>query len=637
MNNNAPDTKNMIYFLIASMVLLFGYQFFVTGPQQKKLQEQRAVAAAQASVSSSTAVAAGLPVAVVATGLPREQALNAAPRIAIDTPSLRGSLRLQGALIDDLYLKRYKESTKAGSPNVELLRPAGSEQAYYAESGYRGGTGLPDANTLWNRVSGDVLSPGKPVVLNYDNGAGLVFTRTLSIDDNYMITVADAVANTSPAPVSFQPYSSVVRSEIPVNLDRTGVVHEGVITTFPNEIQDGKVDRYKTLSWKYKDMAKAWEKAGTKNPAKEFFKGDADQNGWVKSVGGWFGITDKYWMTAVIPAQDQAVDFTAIVDTKGAKPLFRVGYLDNAITVAPGQTWQTQSHIFAGAKLNSQLQAYEKDLKIPRFGYATDWGMMQFLTYPMYWLLDKLYGFLKNFGFAILALTVVVKIVFYPLAHKAYESMTKMKQVQDRLKPKLDAIKKRFPDDPQKQQEATMALYQEEKVNPMAGLGGCLPMLLQIPVFWALYKVLILAIEMRHAPFFGWIKDLSAPDPTSFINLFGLLPFNPADVPLIGGILAGPLHLGVVAILYGLSMWLSQQMTPTANVDPMQKKMLAFMPVILTFFMAQVAVGLIIYWIWSNILTIFQQWTIMHRLKVENPIDTGVAKVMALIDKKKAA
>jgi YidC/Oxa1 family membrane protein insertase len=263
--------------------------------------------------------------------------------------------------------------------------------------------------------------------------------------------------------------------------------------------------------------------------------------------------------------------------------------------------------------------------------------MLSVITYPMYWLLDKLYAFLGNFGFAILALTVIVKVVFYPLAHKSYESMTKMKQVQERLKPKLDAIKKRHEGDPQKTQEATMALYQEEKVNPMAGLGGCAPMLLQLPVFWALYKVLQLAIEMRHAPFFGWIKDLSAPDTTTIINLFGLLPFHPADVPMIGTVLDGPLHIGVIAILYGCSMWLSQQMTPMTGVDPMQKKMMAFMPLMLTFFMAHVAVGLIIYWIWSNILTILQQYSIMHRLKVSNPIDTGFQKLNELMNKGKKA
>ncbi|ESQ90090.1 membrane protein insertase YidC [Asticcacaulis sp. AC460] len=623
MNNNAPDTRNMIYFLIASMVLLFGYQYFVTGPQQKKLEAQRAVAASQSASSSSAAVAAGLPVGAPAT-LTREQALAAAPRVAIDTPSLRGSLSLKGAIIDDLYLKKYKDSTQPNSTDVELLLPRGSERAYYIQSGYLGQNipGLPDDNTVWTVASGDVLAPGKPVVLTYDSGAGLVFTRNLTIDDNYMITVEDAVANTGPGAVAFSPYSTVIRYDMPLHPERTGVVHEGAIATFPNKIENGKVDRYKTQSLKYKDMVK--------KPDEKLLKDKP-------SLGGWFGLTDRYWMAAVIPAQDQAVQFTAKTTVQNGKPIFQSGYQDQSVTVAPGQTWKSQSHIFAGAKLNAQLQAYEKDLKIPRFGYATDWGSLQFLTYPMYWLLDKLYGFLKNFGFSILALTVIVKLVFYPLAHRAYESMTKMKQVQDRLKPKLDDIKKRYPDDQQKQQEATMKLYQDEKVNPMAGLGGCLPMLLQIPVFWALYKVLLLAIEMRHAPFFGWIKDLSAPDPSSFVNLFGLLPFTPADVPLIGGILAGPLHLGVVAILYGGSMWLSQQMTPTANVDPMQKKMLAFMPVILTFFMAQVAVGLIIYWIWSNILTIFQQWTIMHRLKVENPIDNGVAKIKALLDKKKAA
>jgi len=244
---------------------------------------------------------------------------------------------------------------------------------------------------------------------------------------------------------------------------------------------------------------------------------------------------------------------------------------------------------------------------------------------------------LGNFGLAILALTVIVKVVFYPLAHKSYEQMTKMKHVQQHLQPKLDAIKKRFPDDQQKQQEATMKLYQEEKVNPMAGLGGCLPMLLQIPVFICLVKVLQMAIELRHAPFFGWITDLSAPDPLTIVNLFGLLPFNPATVPMIGGILAGPLHIGPVAIIYGISMWASQQMTPMVGVDPMQKKMMAFMPLMMVFFFSQLAIGLMVYYLWNNILTMLQQYSIMRRLKVENPVDDLIAKLTGKTDSKKKA
>ena len=613
--NNTDDNKNMIYFLIASMVLLFAYQFFVMGPQQKKAEAARAVAAASASSSSLAAVAAGLPMGGSAV-LTREQALALSPRVPIDTPSVKGSLSLKGALIDDLYLAKYHDTVDPKSAMVELLRPANGENAYYVQSGFNGQNlpNMPTADSLWTLASGTVLSPGKPVVLTYDNGAGLRFQRTLSIDDNYMITEDDQIVNASPQAATLAPYAMVVRHDIPVGAGKSPYVHEGTMATFSKSASPKGESDYHTTSLKYKDLSKPKD-------AKSIEK--------TTSVGGWFGITDKYWMAAVIPNQNQTVQFTTKSSPIDNKPVFTAGYVDNTLNLAPGAVWKGQSHIFAGAKLNKQLLDYHTSLSIPRFHDAIDWGTLGFISYPVYWLLEKLYSVLGNFGLAILALTVIVKVCFYPLAHKSYESMMKMKHVQQHLQPKLDAIKKRYPDDQQKQQEATMALYQEEKVNPMAGLSGCLPMLLQLPVFWSLYKVLMLAIDMRHAPFFGWIHDLSAPDTTSIINLFGLLPFNPATVPMIGTFLAGPLHVGIVAIVYGASMWLSQQMTPTAGVDPMQKKMLAFMPLMLTFFMAQVSVGLIIYWIWSNVLTILQQYSIMRRLKVENPVDTLLAKLTA--------
>ncbi|MGN6208710.1 membrane protein insertase YidC [Asticcacaulis sp.] len=620
--NNTADNKNMIYFLVISMAVLAIYQIFVFGPDQKKRQ----AAAQVAAVASSSAAAKGLPLGGVSTTLTREQALATSPRITISTPSLKGSIALKGALIDDLYMIKYDQTVEKKNDPVELLTPAGTSNSYYVVSGYnfQNIPGAPTDDTVWTQTGGSALQVGKPVVLSYTNGAGLTFTRTLSIDENYMITEDDAVTNSTPQAIAFAPYSMVVRAGVPADAGKNAVVHEGAIATYSNTMSSPKLGDYRTASLKYKDMAKPKD-------------GKALTGDDKVSIGGWYGITDKYWMAAVIPNQAQSVKYTVKADLVNNVPIFRSGYVDAPVTVAPGQTWKAQSHVFAGAKQNTQLQTYEDSLHIPRFHWAVDWGMLSIITYPMYWLLDKLYAFLGNFGFAILALTVIVKVVFYPLAHRSYESMTKMRQVQDRLKPKLDAIKKRFPDDMQKQQEATMALYQEEKVNPMAGLGGCLPMLLQIPVFWSLYKVLQLAIEMRHAPFFGWINDLSAPDSTSIVNLFGLLPFDPATVPLIGTILTGPLHIGVVAILYGCSMWLSQQMTPMTGVDPMQKKMMAFMPLMLTFFMAHVAVGLIIYWIWSNILTILQQYSIMHRLKVSNPIDTGFQKLGEMMNKGKKA
>lgn len=617
--NNTDDNKNMIYFLIASMVLLFSYQFFVMGPQQKKAEAARAVAAAAASSSSLAEVAAGMPVGSNGT-LTREQALSTSPRVPIDTPSLKGSIALKGALIDDVSLVKYHDTVDPKSAAVELLRPALGEHAFYVLSGFRGQTSvaMPTIDSLWTLTSGTVLSPGKPVVLSYDNGAGLRFQRTLSIDDKYMITQDDQVANASGQPVLIAPYSKVIRHDMPVNAGKSPYVLEGLMAT--SSKPEGQAG-YHTESITYKDLAKPKDARALNN---------------VASTGGWFGITDKYWMAAVIPDQKQGLKFTTKADLINSKPEFTAGYEDNALNLAPGAVWKGQSRIFAGAKLHDNLNAYEKT-GIPRFGWALDWGHLNFITLPFYLLLAWLYKMLGNFGLAILALTVIVKIVFYPLAHKSYEQMTKMKHVQQHLQPKLDAIKKRFPDDPQKQQEATMALYQEEKVNPMAGLGGCLPMLLQIPVFICLVKVLQMAIELRHAPFFGWITDLSAPDPLSIVNLFGLLPFDPATVPMIGGILAGPLHLGPVAIIYGISMWASQQMTPMVGVDPMQKKMMAFMPLMMVFFFSQLAIGLMIYYLWNNILTMLQQYSIMRRLKVENPVDDLIAKLTGKPDSKKKA
>jgi YidC/Oxa1 family membrane protein insertase len=617
--NNTDENRNLMIFLLISLVALFGYQYFVVGQQEKA----RAAHQAQLAAASSSAVAAGLPTG--SSTVTRAQALAQSPRVPIDTPSLKGSIALKGALIDDLYMVKYHTTVDPRSGPVELLRPAGTDHGYYVESGFNTQNlpGAPTANSLWTLAAGTVLAPGKPVVLTYDTGSGLKFTRTLSIDADYMITEDDQVSNTAPGAISFAPYSRVVRNDIPQDLLRGAYVHEGTMATYSTgtDPKTGAGTNYNSKSVHYKDLVKS------KTPPKG------------TSVGGWFGITDRYWMAAVIPDQHATVNYTTFADNSGLVPQFQAGYASaNTITIAPGQAWHSQSHIFAGAKLDSLLHAYMKQYNLPRFNWALDWGTLSFITIPFFLLLTWLYKMVGNFGVAILLLTVIVKVVFYPLAHNSYVTMTKMKHVQQRLQPKLDAIKKRFPDDLQKQQEATMQLYQEEKVNPMAGLGGCLPMLLQLPVFWSLYKVLLLDIDLRHAPFFGYIRDLSAPDPLTIVNLFGLLPFNPATVPLIGGFLDGPLHVGPVAILYGASMWLSQQMNPSATgIDPMQRRMLMFMPLAMVFFFSQLAIGVMIYYLWSNILTMFQQYLIMRHLKVENPIDDLIGRLSGKGPKKTAA
>lgn len=617
--NNTDENRNLMILLLISLVALFGYQYFVVGPQEKS----RAAHQAQLAAASSSAVAAGLPTG--SSNVTRAQALAQSPRVPIDTPSLKGSIALKGALIDDLYMVKYHATVDPRSGPVELLRPSGTDHGYYVESGFNTQNlpGAPTASSLWTLASGSVLAPGKPVVLTYDTGSGLKFTRTLNIDADYMITEDDQVSNTAPAAISFAPYSRVVRNDIPQDLLRGAYVHEGTIAAFSTgtDPKTGLGAHFNRTSKHYKDLVK------DKNPPKG------------TSVGGWFGITDRYWMAAVIPDQHATVNYATFANNSGLVPQFQAGYASaSTITIAPGQTWHGQSHIFTGVKLDSLLHTYMKTYGLPQFNYAIDWGSLNFITIPFYLLLTWLYKFAGNFGVAILLLTVIVKVVFYPLAHNSYVTMTKMKHVQQRLQPKLDAIKKRFPDDLQKQQEATMQLYQEEKVNPMAGLGGCLPMLLQLPVFWSLYKVLLLDIDLRHAPFFGYIRDLSAPDPVTIVNLFGLLPFNPATVPLIGGFLDGPLHVGPVAILYGASMWLSQQMNPSAaGIDPMQRRMLMFMPLAMVFFFSQLAIGVMIYYLWSNILTMFQQYLIMRHLKVDNPIDDLIARFSGKGAKKTAA
>lgn len=600
---NTDDNRNMIMFLIASMVLLFAYQFLYIGPQQQKEAAKRAAAAASAqSVVPQTATP---------TNLSREAALKASPRVLIDTPSIKGSIALVGGRIDDVSLVKYDAELGGKTGKVALFQPVGTASAYYAESGFMGQNipNLPNANTIWALKSGTTLGVGKPIVLTYNNGAGLVFDRTIAVDENYLISVSDTVANTTAAPVALSSYAQVVRLGLPPK-HQDNIVHEGPIANW-SKLKNGSVsDGYIASYIKYKDMIK---------------KGRQEQD----SKGGWLGITDTYWLTALIPDQSKTVAASLLSTSQDGKPKFQAGFIGPVTEIKSGQAIRFDHKLFAGAKRNEMLEAYSQSTGAPRLEAAIDWGMFAFLTRPMHWLLDFFNAYFKNFGWAILALTVVVKLVFYPLAQSAQKSMLQMKKVQEHLAPKLEAIKARHPNDPQKQQMETMELYQREKINPMAGLQGCLPMFLQLPVFFALYKVLLISIDMRHAPFIGFVKDLSAPDPTSIINLFGLLPFDPAAVPLIGGILAGPLHIGVVAILYGLTMWLSQRMTPMTAIDPMQKAMFEFMPLIFTFIMAQFAVGLLIYWVWSNILTTLQTYAITRTLKMDNVIDQTIAKLMA--------
>lgn len=584
------DTRSTIIFVVLSAIILFGYQFLIAEPQARKLEAQQKAQ----KVAEALAPKAAIPGAHLLPVAQRGQALSQAARVPVETDRIKGSISLTGGRLDDLYLKDFNETVAKTSGAVELLRPQGVENAYFAELGWVGQNlpGVPGAKTVWTLKAGETLSVGHPVTLSYDNGQGLVFTRTISVDDQYMFTVDDQVTNTTKAPVSLRPYGTVQRQNIPADLGHNPVVHEGAIGIFGDKLEQVK----------YKDWAKKKEIAHT-------------------GTGGWLGITDKYWLTALIPSGSEKVEGNYRVTEIGKLTIYETGYVGQTHQIAPGATLGNKVHVFAGAKRAEVLQAYQKQLKIPRFDMAIDWGMFWFFTRPIFWMVEQLYHLVGNFGIAILALTVIVKAVFFPIAHRSYESMVKIRKLQ----PQMEAIKTKFKDDPQKQQVATMELYQKEKINPVA---GCLPMLAQIPVFFSLYKVLAVTIEMRHAAFFGWLNDLSARDSTTLVNLFGLLPFTPASVPMIGGFLDGPLHIGILALIYAGSMWLQTRLSPQAT-DPVQKQIFALMPIMYLFIGSSFASGLLVYWIWSNVLGIAQQYAIMNHYKVENPIDTFLESLKA--------
>lgn len=484
-------------------------------------------------------------------------ALAAPTRVAIDAPGVKGSINLVGALVDDLTLNRHRETGDAGSPPVRLFSPAGTPAQHFAQVGWVGANGVqaPSGNTVW-QADGRRLTPATPVTLRWTNTTGQTFAIRYAIDDNYMIAVTQTVTNGGAAPVTLRPFALVNRTDRTASLD-TWQVHSGPIGAF-----DGSVN----FASHYKDVTAAGEVV----PA-----GQAN----------WIGFTDIYWLSALVP--DASAKPTGSFRALG-NGLFRADLVYPDVTVARGQTATLASRLFAGAKENSVLEAYEGQ-GIANFSLAIDWGWFRWFEKPIFWLLDSLFKAVKNFGVAIILLTLIVRGMMFPVAQRQFASMAAMRAIQ----PKMKAIQERYKDDKQRAQQEIMALYKEEGVNPLA---GCLPMFLQIPVFFALYKVLVLTIEMRHQPFALWIHDLSAPDPTHLLNLFGLLPFTPPGV----------LGIGVLALLLGATMWLQFKLQPAA-MDPSQQQVMAIMPWMMMFVMSTFASGLLLYWITSNLLTIAQQ------------------------------
>ena len=567
------DIKRLMVAVAMSAMVLVGCQDLGPHPDHKAGTQPAASGGQDTPAAAATAAAGN-----AATDAKDD------PRLTIDTGRIGGSINLRGARLDDLVLKDYHETVKPGSPLVRILDPRQDPQSNLVEVGWLNVAGgqvrVPDATTVWS-ADQTSLTQDQPVTLRWDNGQGQVFELVVAIDQNYMFSVTQKVHNQAAGPVSLYPYSRVDRAYTPVE---TGgyLVHEG-----PISVIDGRLDEssYKSVrNGTVPPGSTSWNKPGT---------------------GGWSGITDKYWLTAVIPQQDSLVTGSyGYVPEAGHEGAYQVGFTARTPEViASGGDGVTETHVFAGAKEVPLLEKYEASLHIPSFWKAVDFGWFAFLTHPIFTVLDWLNKLLGNFGLALMAFTLVVKGLFFPLATKQFRSMGKMRQLQ----PKIKALRERYKDDQMALNQHMIALYKEEKVNPAS---GCLPMLLQIPVFWCLYKVLFVTIEMRHAPFFGWIHDLSAADPTNIFTLFGLIPWDPTHISTF-------FQLGLWPIAFGLTMFAQQKINPAPAADPAQQKMFQLMPILFTFFMARQPSGLVIYYCWNNLLTMAQQAVIQRRVNAE--------------------
>ncbi|MDI9407986.1 MAG: membrane protein insertase YidC [Candidatus Pacebacteria bacterium] len=598
------ENRNLILAIILSLLIVVGYQFLYAMPKMQQEQEARdraaiallqqkptgtttaapaavgtgvaPLATAATAVSSATGMAAVAP--TVRPILTRDKALAQSQRIKIDSPRIQGSISLTGGRLDDVTLPTYRQTVEANSPPVTLLSPRDSPEAYYTDTGWTSldtKIELPNGETVWSS-NGQVLKPGQDVELTWQNKTGQRFIRKFSIDANYMVTVTDLVENRGSAAITLYPYNLAVHSNIPPTTDFF-ILHEGFVG-----VADDKL-----VEHNYGDLK-------PEVPAIE-----------QESRGGWTGLTDKYFLLALIPDQASRVKTGFRSSQVNDRQGYQIDWLGEGKLIAAGGSVSSTSRIFAGAKEVKTLETYQKTLGVQRFDYAVDWGWFFFLTRPYFVVLDWLVKLVGNFGVAILVMTVIIKGLFYPLANRAYIMQNKMKK----LTPKIMEIREKYKEDKVKLNQEMMGIYKKEKVNPVS---GCLPILIQIPIFFALYKVLFVTIEMRHAPFFGWIQDLSAADPTNVFTLFGLLPWTPPDwLPLW---VQSSLHLGLWPIIMGVTMYVQQKMNPQPP-DPIQAKIFAWMPIVITFMLSGFPAGLVIYWAWNNLLSVAQQWYIGRRME----------------------
>ncbi len=580
------DPKNMIMAVVLSMLIVFGWQYFYTGPNAKKAEEAAAVQQQTAQIAT-TAESTVKDAATVLAG---------SKRVKIDTPELSGSINLTGAQFDDLRLNKYHETIDPKSPLIALLQPSGTQDAYFVEEGFvpRPGTSVavPDSKTEWQAAEGAALTADKPLTLTWDNGAGLKFERQISVSDDYLFTVKQTVTNAGTTPVDLLPYARVQRQDTP-KIAGFWVFYEGLLG-----VQNKGLEEHKYAA----------------------LKKDPEAPVTISGTGGWLGFTDKYWATVLIPDQKAKLSSSyRFVKIPGRDGYQADTLADTPLTVPAGGSASYEDHIYAGAKVVGTINAIYNKYNFERFDLMIDWGWFAPITKAMFYLLSFVHSLVGNFGIAILLVTVLVKAAVFPLANKSYASMSKMKN----LKPQMDAIKEKNPDDRAKQQQETMELYKREKVNPMA---GCLPIFVQIPVFFSLYKVILTSIELRQAPFFGWIHDLSVQDPTNLFNLFGLIPWTPPHF----------LMLGFFPLLMGITMWVQMRLNP-APPDPVQAQMFNWMPVIFTFSLGSFPAGLVIYWAWSNFLSIVQQSYIMKKHGTELNLFGNIRDSLPFLKKKPAS
>ncbi len=557
------DNKNVFIAIALSMsVLLFWAAFFETPKPINKDTTQQ-----EQKNNNENIITPNINESLKVSRVSREDSIKSSPRIKIENESIIGSMSLEGGLIDDISFKKHKQNLD-NNLNVEFFNPAQTEDGFYVETGWTSignKIKVPSKKSTWKVNGNKILSNNNPVILEWNNKEGIIFKKKIELDDKYLFKITQQVQNNTNQSIDLYPYAQITRNKIPDDIQNFYISHEGFIGVFDEELKEDDYD-------------------------------DIEENKIVREANeGWLGITDKYWVAAVVPKKGESFKSTFLY-----RDSFKANYiLNNPTTINPSSDNSNEVRLFVAAKEVNTIDSYSVNENIEKFDLVIDWGWFYFFTKPLFFIIDYLFKYSGNFGIAIVIITIGIRLIFFPLANYSFRSMAKMKAVQ----PEMMRLKELHKEDKTKLQQEMMALYRKEKINPAS---GCLPVLIQIPFFFAIYKMLFISLEMRHQPFFGWIKDLSDKDPTSLFNLFGLIPWDPPSFLIIG----------IWPILMGASMWVQQKLNP-APADPIQAKIFAFFPLFLTIILASFPSGLVVYWTINNILTIAQQWVIMKQTKVK--------------------